>query len=435
MRCDTRTRTDRTRSPLPLTRRQVRVALGVLWLVDAVLQAQPVFFGAAWWRVQVAQSVMGEPPWVADVVHAAIAAVADHAALADAGFVALQGAIGIALVTDRFARAAITVSVPYALGVWWVGEGLGLLPTGFALAATGAPGPAPLYPLLGLVAWPVRPTGTDVAPGGPPVPGRVVATRAATAAWVALWAGQAVLHAPWVYPPGQVLSANLQENAIGAPSWLVPLARHVRALVGAHPVAATVALGAVEVAVGLGALTSATRPGALAIGLAASAVFWVAAQDFGGALVGGGTDPGTAPLVFILGLTLWPPRSRREIRTVVIRPAAGSEERHDDVERPHDRQDGTLPSLHAPLPGRPSRPSRRRPVRTGPRARRDRSGRVLGAGADGLRRLRNGPGCWDGFGCWDDFDPRTNRSARRQRPRHASDDGARDHQGLRLPPG
>lgn len=288
---------------LPLTRRQVRLALGVLWLVDAVLQAQPAIFGADWWRVELAQSVMGEPSSINHSIYLVVDMIARHAAAWNGLFVAIQAGIGLALIVGRFERAAILASIPWALGIWWVGEGFGTLPTGFALLAAGSPGPVLFYPLLGLLAWPRRqPNGRE-----PPL---LVATRWATWSWVVLWAGQALLHLPWAHPPGQVLAANVSEYSLDQPGWLEAIARHTMAVVQAHPLGVTVALGAAEVLVGLGVLTTRGRRPAVVAGIGLSALFWVVVQYLGTIPGGGATDPGSAPLMVLLALALWPPEAR-----------------------------------------------------------------------------------------------------------------------------
>lgn len=296
-------------TPGRIGRHHVRRALGLLWLLDAGLQCQPAFFHARTWTHDVAQSAMGEPPWVARVVHGAILLVSAHPAPANTAFVVAQAAFGLALLTDRLVRPGIVLSVPYAVGVWWVGEGLGVLPTGFGQLFAGAPGPALLYAVLALLAWPRRRTAAGTGTAAPGHPDDDALPGAARWVWVALWAGQALLLVPWVYPPAQVLRADLEENALDAPTWLLPAVHRVSAGVTTHPVATVVALGALQVAVGLGALAPRLRRQVLAGGLLATVAFWVIGQDFGGVLVAGGTDPGTAPLVALLGLALWPRRA------------------------------------------------------------------------------------------------------------------------------
>lgn len=314
-----------------IDRRGLRIGLGVLWMLDAALQLQPTFFHPQAWQQNIAQSVMGEPPWVAHGIFWAIGVISAHPAVWNACFASLQAALGLALLTDRLPRLAIAASVPYAIGVWWVGEGFGALPTGFASLFAGAPGPAVLYGALGLLAWPTRDPSAIPGTAGPPAPhagsptvppgrrpiggprrrhGRQpVRPAAATAMWVALWAGQALLLVPWVYPVRQVLTANLEENALDAPQWLLPAVHWASNAVASAPTATVAVLAAAQVLVGLGVLHTTTRRPALAMAVALTVLFWVLGQDFGGALTAGGTDPGTAPLLLLLAGVMWPTRS------------------------------------------------------------------------------------------------------------------------------
>lgn len=351
---------------LPPTRRQVRALLGIFWLLDAALQAQPQLFSATTWRVDIAQSVMGEPSWVRHGVFLAIGIISAHPVAWNSAFVAIQGLLGLALLLDRFPRLALLASLPYVLGVWWVGEGFGALPTGFALLAAGAPGPVLLYSLIGFLAWPrskqatrggvapamVRSSAGDMqwaarsarsgseltrSPRGRTrvVPDdQTVAPRSAAVAWVFLWSGQALLHIPWVYPPSQVLTANIEESSIGSPLWLVELARHAQSLVAGAPLLTTFVLVVVDLAVGLGVLLPSTRRPALLLALITLVIFWVVGQDFGGILAPGGTDPSSAPLIALLAIALWPPDRRRFVTFPSSRSATASKSQSMDTSTP-----------------------------------------------------------------------------------------------------
>lgn len=282
---------------LPPTRRQVRVCIGVLWLIDAGLQAQPDLFRAQWWRGDFAQSAMGEPASLSHSILWSANVVAAHPALWNSLFVVVEACFGAALLTGRFDRAALVASVPWAFGIWWVGEAFGTLPSGFALLESGSPGPVVLYPLVGLLAWPRR--------GNAGPPDRVM-PRAAFASWAVLWAGQAVLHAPWSLPSGQVLAANTEEYSLGQPAWLLAVAHHVEVMCLAHPVIVSCGLVLAEVTVGLGVLDRRFRRAALSGGIVLSLAFWVLFQYFGTVLGGDATDPGSAPLMIVLAASLWP---------------------------------------------------------------------------------------------------------------------------------
>ena len=257
-------------------KRWILRVLGALWLLDAVLQAQAVMFGSDWWRTDLAGSAMGEPSRVATVILWATGVVAAHAVVWNSVFVAVQAVIGLALLTGRGEKLAIAASIPWAIGVWIVGEGMGMLPTGFALLAFGAPGAVLLYPLIGVLAWPGREF-----------------RRAATASWVVLWAGLSLLQVPWVYPARQVFAANFHEMA-----QVMPL------LQGVSPALLSGGLAVLQVAIGLGVVR--WRRASLAVGVAVSLFYWVCFQGLGGLFSGAATDPGTGPLIVLLAVTLWP---------------------------------------------------------------------------------------------------------------------------------
>lgn len=153
-----------------------------------------------WWRTNLARSVMGTPTAVNRSIYWVVDIIAPHAAAWNSLFVVIQAAIGLALPLGRLDRLAIAASIPYALGIWWVGEGFGLLPTGFALFASGAPGAVLLYPLIGLLAWPILRSD----------PGQrtIIAQTAGAGAWIALWAVLSLLQVPWVYSARQVLGQH-----------------------------------------------------------------------------------------------------------------------------------------------------------------------------------------------------------------------------------
>ena len=281
-----------------ITRRHVRVALGGLWLLDAVLQAQPHLFTADWWHADLSQSVMGQPAPIAKSILWMVDRVAVHPALWNSAFVAVQALLGLCLLTGRFERAAIVASIPWALGIWWVGEGFGGLPTGFGLFAAGAPGPVLYYPLLGVLAWPAAGARR----------GSTVSVRRASCAtaWAALWVGGAFMLLPWKFGPGRVLRANLEEHSLAQPAWLAGTSHKAYQFAGSHPVLSAIILGGVGVAVGLGVFRPRFTRFSLAAGVVLAIVFWVVFEDLGGIAGGDATDPGSAPLLVILALAIWP---------------------------------------------------------------------------------------------------------------------------------
>jgi hypothetical protein len=101
-------------------------------------------------------SAAGQPHIVAVAVLGAAHLMSGHLAFYNSGAATLQILIGSGLLSPRTVKPALLASFAWALGVWTFGEGLGLLLTGQANPATGAPGAALLYVLAGLLVWPVN---------------------------------------------------------------------------------------------------------------------------------------------------------------------------------------------------------------------------------------------------------------------------------------
>ena len=77
-----------------------------------------------------------------------------HIVAFNASSVAFQLLIGALILYPRSRRVGLGFSIPWALGVWSVGEAFGGLFSGFAMAPTGAPGAALMYALVALVIYP-----------------------------------------------------------------------------------------------------------------------------------------------------------------------------------------------------------------------------------------------------------------------------------------
>jgi len=348
--------------PFALGAAGVRVGLGLLWLAAGVLELQPADFAPGFARLDLAQAVMGEPAVVARSIlvvlrpfesawplwNALVAAVelGFGAVLVAGGVVAARGlgAGGLAPAgrgIARLERPVLVASALVALLFWWVGEGFGGLPTGFAVPLGGAPGPALLYALLALLAWP----GPQRADGGPRWQRTVWRLS-----WALVWWGSALAMVSWTLPAAIVLRANLVENGIGQPAllraWGDALASAV-ARAGGEPVA--LAVGLVALTIGVAAVLplgperrplepghveaeeeqAVRSPGArrlaptvsrllLGSGVLLALLAWVFVQDLGGLAAPGGTDVGLGPPLVLLALAGWP-RSPGTARRAVAR--------------------------------------------------------------------------------------------------------------------
>jgi hypothetical protein len=243
-----------------ITRRTLQVVLGLVWLLDGALQLQPFMLGTGFARQVIAPGGAGQPDFVALPVRWAAHMVAANPVAWDVPFALTQVLLGVGLLIPRTARLALAASIPWALGVWFFGEGLSGLAGGNASLRTGAPGAALLYAVLALAAWPRRDRSIEAPAPWLPL------------AWAVLWVGAAVL------------------DATSRGSALLVVA---------------------EALIGLAALHSRTRIVGVAAGFAAALAIWAVAQDFGQLTSGRATDPNTAPIIALMAVAVLGSRRAR----------------------------------------------------------------------------------------------------------------------------
>ena len=172
--------------PAPDTRRLLQLALGALWLLDAILQAQSIMFTRAFSRM-LADSAPGNPTLVAHPISWNAGLVAQHGMASNALFAAVQLLLGLGIAWRRTVRIALAASIAWSLGVWWLGEGLGGVLTPAASPVTGAPGAVIIYALLAVLLWPRDRPGR----AAPFAAARAIGAPAARGLWLLLWASLA----------------------------------------------------------------------------------------------------------------------------------------------------------------------------------------------------------------------------------------------------
>ena len=295
------------------SQRVLQIVLGALWILDAALQFQPFMFGRGFVDV-IVQNAAGQPFVLGDFVSHMASFLAPDIAAWNTVFALVQLCIGAGLVFRRTVRPALAVSFAWVLGVWVVGEGMGMLLTGRASALTGAPGAVLLYGLIGLMAWPRRRRADDGGRGPVGVAssaaaqgiGRVVTPLAV---WVGYWSLAAVL---FVLPDNRTATSvqgAITGMANGQPDWYAHFLTSLGNAFSTSGAQTAWVLAAASVAIGLGPLVT-RRPGwFLAAGAVVSFLWWMAAQGLvGNIFSGSGTDPNTGPLVILLAAAMAPTR-------------------------------------------------------------------------------------------------------------------------------
>jgi|BarGraNGADG00312_2_1021985.scaffolds.fasta_scaffold40950_1 hypothetical protein len=280
------------------TRRGIQVVLGLLWLLDGILQLQPFMFTAEFAQQILARSGQDQPAWVAAPIDFFAGIVADHPAQLNVGFALIQLALGVGFLVPRLVRPAIVVSVAWAAVLWWFAEGFGGLVTGTASVVTGAPGAVLLYGVLALAVWPPAGDRTSDEPDERAIAGWF------PVAWFILWVGAAILQ----LLPSQRGTAALQDqlgSADGTPGWLTSLHDLAGAVVSHGGSTPFVALVVVMVLIGVGGLGRPPwRTVAAVAGALVSTTFWVLGQNIGELYSGQATDPNTGPLIVLMAVAL-----------------------------------------------------------------------------------------------------------------------------------
>jgi uncharacterized protein YjeT (DUF2065 family) len=278
-----------------VTRRGIQIALGLLWILDGLLQFQPAMLTRKFATQVIAPAGQGQPLFVSGPVREAARIILLHPAAMDVGFGLVQLALGAGILWPRTTRWALTASAAWALSVWYLGEGLGGLFGSDASLLTGAPGAALVYAILALA---VQPRGAHAVHGQRP-------SRWATMAWAALWLGGAVLE----FLPGRntnhSISMSLAMNASSAPGWFAVIDNRLAALVPHVSVSIVVDLVVLQAFAGLGVfMARRARMAALILGMSLSLSYWIVGQNMGQLWSGFATDPSTAPLMILLAVAV-----------------------------------------------------------------------------------------------------------------------------------
>jgi hypothetical protein len=289
----------------PDARRVLQLALAGIWLLDALLQYQSFMFSRAFSQM-IGGTSAGNPGVVASPITWNATLVAHHAVLLNSIFATIQLLLAIGIAWRPTGRLALAASIAWALGVWWFGEGLGMVLTSSASPVNGAPGAVIIYALLAVLLWP-----TDRA--GKPAPftaARATGAPVARALWLVLWLSLAY----FALLPGnrvpQALNGMIAGMESGEPGWLAALDRGAASLVSHQGLAASIVLAIALVIIAAGVyLPPPPARATLILALAVAAVIWVFGEAFGAILAGWATDPNSGLLLILLALAYWPART------------------------------------------------------------------------------------------------------------------------------
>jgi hypothetical protein len=286
----------------PDRRRVLQLVLATIWLLDAVLQFQPYMFTKAFGSQMIAGMAVGNPAGLAHQITWAGRAIGHHAMVSNATFGLIQLFIALGIAWRPTVKLALTASVVWALGVWWIGEGLGGVLTGTENPLTGAPGAVILYALLAVLLWPAA-----RQPSAPFVAARPLGTTAARTLWLVLWGSMSYYALQAANRSSQGPHDVLRAVAVGQPHWLSALDNNLASLATHRGLGISIVLAVVFALIAVGVfLPQPTARTIIVIAVAMSVFIWVAGEAFGDVFSGAGTDPNTGPLLILLAAAFWP---------------------------------------------------------------------------------------------------------------------------------
>lgn len=281
----------------PSARRLLRVAFGLLWIFDGILQGQASMPLGLVTRV-VEPAASSSPGWVQHLVDNVARVWSYHPVTAAAAAVWIQVGIGLwMLVAPRgnWSRLAGMAGAGWGLIIWIFGEAFGGVFGSGLSWLTGAPGSALLYTLAGVLvalpetAWRDRRLGRYLLGAL----GLFLLGMAVLQAWPGrgFWQGQATPSAA----PGSLTSYVQGMAGMSQPALLQSISNSFGSFDASHGWAVNLFAVVVLAAVGLGLLAGSTRLNRVAVvtGGVFSLAVWVLVQDLG-FLGGVGTDPNSA---------------------------------------------------------------------------------------------------------------------------------------------
>jgi hypothetical protein len=297
-----------------LSRKMLQRILGVLWLIDGLLQLQPLMFTANMINSIMRPMLQGQPGFIGPSLQYIVTQTTLHLTTVNIviAFVQILLGLGFLLLSGRWVKDLVIVSIVWAFIVWYGGEGMSMLLTGQASILTGAPGAVLLYPLLGLAVYPrkksaTRSKGVARKAGDDGLLSRRLLRYILSGFW--FFAALLQLQHNW-WQPGQISGAiGAMVGQGGLNSVLVdPVLQQISNATATIEVPLNIALIVVFLALGIGLAVvkeEQLRPFLIA-SIVASVVFWYVSEAFGMILTGMATDFNSGLLVVLMALACWP---------------------------------------------------------------------------------------------------------------------------------
>lgn len=287
-----------------ITRKRLTQLLGILWLIDGILQLQPQMYTMNMLNGIMKPMLQGQPGAVESSLSWIVQVTTQNLTLVNLSIAVVQMLIGLSLLLGRGVKVALLVSIVWSFIVWYGGEGMSMLLTGQASALTGAPGAVLIYALLALVVYPFSPT-TNPDEGG------ILSRQQFHRAFALFWIFMAVLQLqPYWWQEGQIsrgISAMVGQGGLN--SVLVdPVLQWLSNITSSIEIPLNIALIVVFLALGIALLfveNKHIRP-VLVASIVVSLIIWYGTEAFGMIFTGMATDFNSGLLLVVIALACWP---------------------------------------------------------------------------------------------------------------------------------
>ena len=297
-----------------LSRKSLQRILGLLWLIDGLLQFQPQMFTMNMVNGVMKPMLNGQPGLFEPSLQFIVTQTTLHLTAVNLliGIVQVCLGLGFLLLPARWVRELVIVSIVWALIVWYGGEGMSMLFTGTASILTGAPGAVLLYPLLGFAVWPRKRRAAE-APGAMRKAGDDGLLPRGLLRYVlaGFWIFGALLQLqPNWWQSGQISQTLSGYIGMGGLNTVLvdPVLKQLVTLTANIEIPLNIALIVVFLALGIGlaVVKREQLPPLLIASIVVSLVFWYCSEAFGGILTGMATDFNSGLIVVVMALAVWP---------------------------------------------------------------------------------------------------------------------------------
>ena len=297
-----------------LSRIVLQRILGVLWLIDGLLQLQPQMFTMNMVNGIMKPMLNGQPGLFEPSLQFIVNQTTLHLTEVNLLIAVVQILLGLGflLLSGEWVKWLVFASIVWAFIVWYGGEGMNMLLTGTSSILSGAPGAVLLYPLLGFAVIP-RKQSTPVSAGAtrPAGDDGLLSRHLLRYILAGFWCFAALLQLqPNWWQQGQISQAISAMVGQGGLNKVVvdPVLTQISNATANSETQLNIALIVVFLTIGIGlALVKdeQVRP-FLVASIIMSLLFWYFSEAFGMILTGMATDFNSGLLVVVMALACWP---------------------------------------------------------------------------------------------------------------------------------